>query len=43
MIMEPDDEDEGKNRNLATTLASIAIDAAKLVAGVPRLIIRTLS
>ena len=34
--MEPDDEGEGKNPNLATTLASIAIDAAKLITGVPR-------
>jgi hypothetical protein len=33
--MEPDDEDEGKNPNLATTLASIAIDTAKLITGVP--------
>src|SRR5580704_10600839 len=32
--MKPD-EDEGKNPNLATTLASVAIDAAKLVTGVP--------
>jgi hypothetical protein len=28
--MEPDEKDEGKNPNLVTTLASIAIDAAKL-------------
>jgi hypothetical protein len=33
--VEPDDEDEGKNPNLATTLASIAIDTAKLITGVP--------
>ena len=33
--MEPDDEDKGKNPNLATTLASIAIDTAKLITGVP--------
>src|SRR3978361_168842 len=32
--MEPDD-DEGKHPNLATTLASIAVDAAKLITGVP--------
>ena len=28
-------EDDGKNPNLATTLASVAIDAAKLITGVP--------
>jgi hypothetical protein len=33
--MQPDEKDEGKNPNLVTTLASIAIDAAKLVTGVP--------
>lgn len=33
--MEADDEDEGKNSNLATTLVSIAIDTAKLITGVP--------
>ena len=32
--MKPD-EDQGKNPNLATTLASVAIDAAKLITGVP--------
>jgi hypothetical protein len=32
--MKPD-EDEGKSPNLATTLASVAIDAAKLITGVP--------
>src|ERR1700761_7089825 len=32
--MKPDEE-ERKNPNLATTLASIAIDAAKLITGVP--------
>jgi len=32
--MKPDDE-EGKNPNLVTTLASVAIDTAKLIAGVP--------
>jgi hypothetical protein len=30
--MEPDD---GKNPNLATTLASVSIDTAKLITGVP--------
>jgi hypothetical protein len=34
-LMEPDEKDEGKNPNLVTTLASIAIDAAKLITGVP--------
>jgi hypothetical protein len=34
-LMEPDDEEEGKNPNLATTLASIAMDTAKLITGVP--------
>jgi hypothetical protein len=34
-LMEPDEKDEGKHPNLATTLASIAIDAAKLITGVP--------
>src|ERR1700710_1011139 len=34
-LMEPEKKDEGKNPNLATTLASIAIDAAKLITGVP--------
>jgi hypothetical protein len=33
--MEPDDKNEGKNPNLVTTLASVAIDAAKLITGVP--------
>jgi hypothetical protein len=33
--MKPDEDDEGKNPNLATTLASIAIDTAKLISGVP--------
>ena len=33
--MRPDEKDEGKNPNLMTTLASIAIDAAKLITGVP--------
>src|SRR3984957_9806042 len=33
--MEPDEKDEGKNPNLVTTLVSIAIDAAKLITGVP--------
>jgi hypothetical protein len=33
--MEPDEKDEGNNPNLATTLASIAFDAAKLITGVP--------
>jgi hypothetical protein len=33
--MELDEKDEGKSPNLVTTLASIAIDAAKLVTGVP--------
>jgi hypothetical protein len=33
-FMKPD-EDEAKNPNLATTLASIAIDTAKLITGVP--------
>ena len=33
--MEPDDKDEGKHPNLVTTLASVAIDAAKLITGVP--------
>jgi hypothetical protein len=28
-------EDDGKDPNLATTLASVAIDAAKLITGVP--------
>ena len=32
--MKPD-EDEEQNVNLATTLASIAMDAAKLITGVP--------
>ena len=32
--MGPDD-DEGKNPNIATTLASIVMDAAKLITGVP--------
>jgi hypothetical protein len=32
--MKPD-EDDGKNPCLATTLASVAIDPAKLLAGVP--------
>jgi hypothetical protein len=32
--MKPDEED-GKNPNLATTLASVAMDAAKLITGVP--------
>lgn len=31
--MEPDND--GKNPNLATTIASVAFDAAKLIAGVP--------
>jgi hypothetical protein len=34
-LMEPDDVDKGQNPNLATTLASIAIDTAKLITGVP--------
>jgi hypothetical protein len=34
-FMEPDEKHEGNNPNLATTLASIAIDAAKLLTGVP--------
>src|SRR5580704_17976725 len=29
------DEDEGKNPNLVTTLASVAVDTAKLITGVP--------
>jgi hypothetical protein len=33
--MKPDDGDKGKNPNLAATLASIAIDTAKLITGVP--------
>src|SRR5476649_1329117 len=32
--MKPD-KDEGRNPNLATTLVSVAVDAAKLITGVP--------